>query len=156
MNDKNNFEEIQEFTDEMDLENMRGNQNTDHSKEVNEEEEEMQTNEGNIHESENSTRMFSETRTRLEKLSVAPGEKGKFQNWGEDIFLEEKCFPELFPFGIGGYLSKIANDDEAGRKMGFAAYVKHRIMSADPKYRNNSAYCFLFALGKRAHSAKKV
>ena len=46
---------------------------------------------------------------KIEKISVAPGESGIFENWGEDIYLEEKCFPELFPFGNGGYLSSILN-----------------------------------------------
>ena len=41
---------------------------------------------------------------KIAKISIAPGESGTFQNWGEDIYLEEKCFPELFPFGNGGYL----------------------------------------------------
>ena len=34
-----------------------------------------------------------------EKVCVAPGEHGSFKNWEEDIYLEEKCFPEKFPFG---------------------------------------------------------
>ena len=32
----------------------------------------------------------------LKKISIAPGEKGQFQNWGSDVFLEEKLFPNLF------------------------------------------------------------
>ena len=31
---------------------------------------------------------------KMEKICVAPGESGKFQNWKKDVFLEEKCFPE--------------------------------------------------------------
>ena len=54
----------------------------------------------------------------MEKIAVAPGEGGKFENWGEDIFLEEKCFPELFPFGVGGYLS--TNIDRKEHKIEFA------------------------------------
>ena len=30
--------------------------------------------------------------TKIPKFAIAPGEKGKFQNWGEDLYLEEKCF----------------------------------------------------------------
>ena len=33
---------------------------------------------------------------KMEKIVVAPGEYGCFKNWGTDVFLEEKCFPELF------------------------------------------------------------
>ena len=40
-----------------------------------------------------------------EVLEVAPTDKGKFVNWRSEIFLEEKLFPNLFPYGIGGYLS---------------------------------------------------
>ena len=60
---------------------------------------------------------------KIEKIQVAPGEKGKFKNWGEDVFLEEKAFPELFPFGVGGYFSSLVNNKE--NDMGFANYVKH-------------------------------
>ena len=35
---------------------------------------------------------------KMEKVSVAPGELGNFKNWGTDVFLEEKCFPSLFPY----------------------------------------------------------
>ena len=41
---------------------------------------------------------------KMEKICIAPGETGHFQNWNEDLFLEEKCFPEKFPYGTGGYL----------------------------------------------------
>ena len=34
--------------------------------------------------------------------SVAPGEGGEFQNWKEDVFLEEKAFPHLSPTEQGG------------------------------------------------------
>ena len=46
----------------------------------------------------------------IKKVCVAPGEQGQFQNWGEDSFLEEKCFPELFPYGTSGYLSSCIED----------------------------------------------
>ena len=41
----------------------------------------------------------------IQKITVAPGEKGKWLNWSDDVYLEEKLFPALFPYGIGGYLS---------------------------------------------------
>ena len=30
---------------------------------------------------------------KMKKICVAPGEEGKFKNWGTDIFIEEKAFP---------------------------------------------------------------
>ena len=38
----------------------------------------------------------------LHKISVAPGQDGKWKTWGKDLYLEEKMFPALFPFGVGG------------------------------------------------------
>ena len=36
-------------------------------------------------------------------ISIAPGEYGHMQFWGSNnVFLEEKMFPQLFPYGIGG------------------------------------------------------
>ena len=96
---------------------------------------------------------FSNLLSRLQKISVAPGEKGKFENWGDDIFLEEKAFPELFPFGVGGYLSMTIDDSE--QKMGFAQYIKHRVISADSKYRRNSAYIFFLLLVKELIQLKR-
>ena len=69
---------------------------------------------------------------KMEKICIAPGEYGTFKNWGEDIFLEEKCFPHLFPYGVGGYLSTAIEGEN--HDMGFANYVRHRVMSADSKY----------------------
>ena len=56
---------------------------------------------------------------RAEKIYVAPGEKGKFMNWQENIFIEEMAFPALFPYGIGGYLS---SNILSGSDIGFANY----------------------------------
>ena len=44
---------------------------------------------------------------KMEKICVAPGETGQFQNWNEDLFLEEKCFLEKFSYVTGGYLSSM-------------------------------------------------
>ena len=96
---------------------------------------------------------FNNTLNKVSKIPVAPGEKGKFQNWGEDVFLEEKCFPEIFPFGFGGYLSSLVNNKE--NDMGFANYVKHRILSYDPKYRKNSAYVFFLLIVKELVNIKQ-
>ena len=144
---------MNEFIDDMDSGNSEQNLNNEH---FTEEGDNMGSDKENISITpRTSSRIFSETVSRLEKISVAPGEKGNFQNWGEDVFLEEKCFPELFPFGIGGYLSKIANVEDTDGKIGFAAYVKHRIMSADPKYRKNSSYVFFLLLVKELIQLKR-
>ena len=58
---------------------------------------------------EESKRNIRNTLEKVSKIPVAPGESGKFKNWGEDVFLEEKCFPDMFPFGVGGYLSALVN-----------------------------------------------
>ena len=89
----------------------------------------------------------------MEKTAVAPGEFGGFQNWGKDVFLEEKCFPEKFPFGTGGYLSSCINDQ--GNDMGFANYCINQIMSADPKFRQDSAYVFFLLLVKELIQLKR-
>ena len=86
---------------------------------------------------------------KLKKISVAPGEDGNCQKWGEDIFLEEKCFL----FGHGGYLSSITDDKK--QHSGFAMYIKHRIMSVDPKYRNNSTSLFFLLLVKELVQLKR-
>ena len=83
----------------------------------------------------------------VEKICIAPGEKGSFQNWGEDAFLEEKCFPELFLFGHGGYVSSTLGGENLA-VTGFANYVKHRLLSANPKFRNNTSYMFFLLLVK--------
>ena len=93
------------------------------------------------------------TLDKVSKIQVAPGESGKFQNWGEDVFIEEKAFPELFPFGVGGYLSSLINHKEDD--MGFAVYVRHRILSVDPKFRMNCTYLFFLLLVKELIHLKR-
>ena len=77
---------------------------------------------------------------RMEKICVAPGEFGHFENWGKDVFLEERCFPEKFPYGTGGYLSSCVKDPT--NDMGFANYCINQLMSCDPKFRQDSSYIF--------------
>jgi hypothetical protein len=83
--------------------------------------------------------------SELEKIPIAPGEHGKFQTWRQDVFIEEKAFPHLFPYGTGGYLSSCLS---SGKNMGFSAYVRHRLMNADPKYRKDHVYIFFLLLVK--------
>ena len=81
---------------------------------------------------------------KVEAVSVAPGEYGVFKNWGSDTFLEEKAFPEKFPYGTGGYLSSCVDNPE--NDMGFANYCISQIMSCDPKFREDSSYIFFLLL----------
>ena len=90
---------------------------------------------------------------QMEKIAVAPGESGKFQNWGDDIYLEEKMFPEKFPFGTGGYLSTCMDNPE--NNLGFAAYCVNQIMSCDEKFRNDTIYLFFLLLVKELIMLKR-
>ena len=81
----------------------------------------------------------------LEKLFIAPGEHGVWLNWESDVYLEEKLFPKLFPYGIGGYLSSNVLKNS---NMGFANYVKSRLLSSNPKFRNDPFYVFFLLLVK--------
>ena len=78
-------------------------------------------------------------------ITVAPGVGGKFHSWGQDIFLEEKLFPQLFPYGIGGYLS---SNLLKRSKMGFANYCKNRILSISSKFREDVDYLFFLTIVK--------
>ena len=105
----------------------------------------------NINVSETAKKKIKSVKDRMQKIVIAPGEKGSFQNWGEDIFLEEKAFPHLFPYGYGGYLS--SNMDKSDGFEGFAMYVRNRIKSADPKFRKDYIYIFfLLQVKARFHT----
>ncbi len=85
---------------------------------------------------------------KTEKVCIAPGEHGVFRNWGEDVFLEEKCFPHLFPYGVGGYMSSELGDEKKG--LGFANYVRHRLLHVDSKFRQDTVYLFFLLLVKES------
>ena len=82
---------------------------------------------------------------KINAVCVAPGEHGDFVNWKEDVYLEEKCFPELFPRGCGGYLSTCLS---TGKNIGFSKYARQKIKSADSKFRDNQSYVFFLLLIK--------
>ena len=128
-----NLEEIDDF---LEFINKSGNGETEEDKE----EEVHDCNDCNLenyrNEEINTSEAIEKIKKKVEKICVAPGEKGTFKNWGEDAFIEEKAFPELFPLGIGGYLSSTLKR-ENHEFTGFAMYVKHRIMSANPKFREH-------------------
>ena len=73
----------------------------------------------------NQTKKIKEN---AKKLSLAPAEEGKWINWQSDLFLEEKMFPRLFPYGIGGFLS---SNMLKRNNMGYSNYIKSRLLSAD-------------------------
>ena len=98
-------------------------------------------------------KQVNQTKRKMEKIAVAPGEFGSFKNWGDDIYLEEKMFPEKFPFGVGGYLSTCMENPEAD--MGFANYCVSQVLSADPKFRNDSTYLFFLLLVKELVMLKR-
>ena len=89
----------------------------------------------------------------IEKISIAPGEKGKFVNWSDDVFLEERCFPHLFPYGVGGYMSTAL--DGKNTNMGFTNYVRHRLLHVDSKFRNDTVYVFFLLLVKELNELQR-
>ena len=90
----------------------------------------------------NQTKVIKEN---LHKLVIAPGEHGQWKNWEDDVYLEEKLFPALFPYGVGGYLSSCLLKNH---NIGFANYVKSRILSANNKFRKDPFYVFFLLLVK--------
>ena len=142
VNDEINLEEIDDFLDFID-------NRTDDDVEIEESENDIkytsEIRKDDIYVNQSET--IETIKKKVQSICVAPGEKGTFQNWGEDAFLEEKAFPELFPLGVGGYIStKLEEDDNCS--MGFAMYVKHRLLSANPKFRENTSYILFLLLVK--------
>ena len=90
----------------------------------------------------NQTKVIKEN---LHKLYIAPGEHGQWKNWEDDVYLEEKMFPQLFPYGIGGFLSSCLLKNH---NIGFANYVKSRLLSANNKFRRDPFYLFFLLLVK--------
>ena len=90
--------------------------------------------------SEQAKKRVSSIKAKIEKISIAPGEYGAFKNWGEDLYIEEKCFPHLFPYGIGGYMSSAL--DGKNTELGFTNYVRHRILHVDSRFRKDPIYFF--------------
>ena len=54
-------------------------------------------------------------------------------------------FPNLFPYGIGGYLSSTFL---SGNNIGFANYIKTRLLSTNSKFRDDPMYIFFLLLVK--------
>ena len=98
---------------------------------------------------ENQTKKIKEN---AKKISVAPSESGKWINWQSELFLEEKLFPRLFPYGIGGFLSSNVLKKS---NMGYSNYIKNRLLSADPKFRNDASYVFFLLLVKELTDMKR-
>ena len=89
---------------------------------------------------------------KIAKVSVAPSECGEWKNWHSEVFLEEKLFPSLYPYGYGGYLS--SNLLKASN-IGISNYIKSRIMCADPKFRNDTNFVFFWLLVKELTDIKR-
>ena len=85
-------------------------------------------------------------------MLLPQGRGGNFENWENDIYLEEKLFPALFPYGIGGFLS---TNMLTRSNMGFSNYVKSRILSVDPKFRNDIFYVLFLLLVKEMVDIKR-
>ena len=98
------------------------------------------------------TQLRGKIKKKIDKIAVAPGEGGNFENWENDIYLEEKLFPALFPYGIGGFLS---TNMLTRSNMGFSNYVKSRILSVDPKFRNDIFYVLFLLLVKEMVDIKR-
>ena len=112
----------------------------DQDKETSSDEEDVEANEGNDTDDEPPIK-----KRKQGTVNVAPGEKGEFQNWGQDIYIEEKAFPHLFIDGKQGFLS---SNLHAKHKIGFAQYVRNRIQSVDPRFREDNTYIFFITLVK--------
>ena len=75
----------------------------------------------------------------IEKICVAPGEGGQWKNWQSDLYLEEKLFPALFPYGVGGFLS---SNMLRQNNMGFSNYVKSCLLSNSEMIHPMSFSCY--------------
>ena len=88
----------------------------------------------------------------IEKVEVAPTAASNFKYWESAKDLEEKAFPHLFPTGTGGYLSTHQKNG-----VGFANYVKQRILGKDCRYRDDGVYmAFLFMVKEQIEIKRSV
>ena len=73
-----------------------------------------------------------------------------------NINSQERIFPNLFPYGIGGYMStQLASGTREQENMGFSNYVRHRILSADSRYRDDNDYLFFLLIVKELIDLKR-
>ena len=63
------------------------------------------------------------------------------------------AFPELYPYGTGGYLSSCI--DDPNKSLGFAEYCIGQLMSCDPKFRTNKTYILFLLLVKELIELKR-
>ena len=69
---------------------------------------------------------------------------------------QEKVFPNLFPYGVGGYMSsQIGSERREEENMGFSNYVRHRLLSADSRYRDDNDYLFFLLIVKELIDLKR-
>ena len=79
------------------------------------------------------------------KVIVAPTDAGKFMNYESDVNIEEKCFPHLFPKGVGGYMSTYFP-----QKVSFSNYMKMRLNGIDRRYSTDHLYIIFLYQVKEA------
>ena len=96
----------------------------------------------------------SRFKTNKKVVHVAPGEGGKFKTWGaeKDLYLEEECYPSIFFTGEGGFLS---SNMKRKKPIGFAFYVRNRLRSIDPRFREDNSYIFFLQLVKEKVELKR-
>ena len=101
---------------------------------------------------ESDTDESPQKKVRLENVSVAPGEGGKFETFGDSTYLEEKSFTNLFFYGVDGFLDI---NRKCKNKIGFAAYCRSRIKSIDPRFREDPNYLFFLQITKEKIEIKR-
>ena len=105
---------------------------------------------------ETQTKQKQRKRSKKESIvSVAPGEGGRLiniTNFEKFKYLEEECFPHLFPDGEGGYVSTYL--PKGKENPGLANYLRARMYSVDPRFRLDSHYVMFATLLKEAVGMK--
>ena len=94
----------------------------------------------------------SRKKARPGNVSIAPGEMGKFKTFGDETYLEEKSFCNLFIHGFDGFLDI---NRKCQNKIGFAAYCRSRIKSIDPRFREDPTYIFFLQITKEKIEIKR-
>ena len=103
-------------------------------------------------EQEQYQRTLTRRLTMIEKIEVTPTASSNFKYWESAKDLEEKAFPHLFPSGTGGYLSTHQRNG-----VGFANYVKQRILGKDSRFRDDGVYmAFLFLVKEQIEIKRSV
>ena len=84
------------------------------------------------------------------KVIVAPTDAGHFMNYESDVHIEEKCFPHLFPKGVGGYMSTYFP-----KKVTFSNYIKMRLNGIDRRFSTDHLYIIFLYQVKESLEIKR-